>query len=132
MRYGRRHFNNSLVIRQKDESQNEGNKKTKHAKFSEKVKISYPLIRTRHLYSNPPYYQFSVISYPLIRIRRFRFKIALTASGKNHRLSITKIIEIWENLRTYFQWLQLQKMLPKLDLKLIGIRFLALSKTKLC
>ena len=27
-------------------SQNGGNKKTKHAKFSEKTNISYPLIRT--------------------------------------------------------------------------------------
>ena len=33
------------VIRQKSESQNGGNKKTKHAEFSEKTNISYPLIR---------------------------------------------------------------------------------------
>ena len=32
---------------QKCESQNGGNKKVKHAKFSEKTNISYPLIRTR-------------------------------------------------------------------------------------
>ena len=31
----------------KGESQNGGKKKTKHAKFSEKGNISYPLIRTR-------------------------------------------------------------------------------------
>ena len=35
-----------LVIRLKDGSQNRGNKKTKHAKFSEKTNISYPLICT--------------------------------------------------------------------------------------
>ena len=34
------------VIRQKSESQYGCFKKTKHAKFSEKTKISYPLIRT--------------------------------------------------------------------------------------
>ena len=44
------YFNNnwrsvSSVIRQKSESQNGGNKKTKHAKFSQKTNISYPLIR---------------------------------------------------------------------------------------
>ena len=38
---------NSPVIRQKGESQNGGNKKTKHVKFSEKMNISYPLIRTQ-------------------------------------------------------------------------------------
>ena len=38
--------NNSSVIRQKGESQNRCVKKTKHAKFSEKRTISYPLIRT--------------------------------------------------------------------------------------
>ena len=38
---------NSSVIRQKDESQNRGNKKTKHVNFSEKINIFYPLIRTR-------------------------------------------------------------------------------------
>ena len=37
---------NSSVIRQKGESQNGSFKKTKHAKFSEKMYISYPLIRT--------------------------------------------------------------------------------------
>ena len=31
------------VIRQKGESQNGGNKKSKHAKFSEKTNFSYPL-----------------------------------------------------------------------------------------
>ena len=36
----------SLVIRQKGKSQNGGNK-TKHAKFSEKINVSYPLIHTR-------------------------------------------------------------------------------------
>ena len=36
----------SSVIRQKGESQNGCFKKTKHAKFSEKTNISYPLIRT--------------------------------------------------------------------------------------
>ena len=35
----------SSIIRQKGESQNGGNKKTKEIKFSEKMKISYPLIR---------------------------------------------------------------------------------------
>ena len=35
--------------RQNGESQNGGNKKTKHAKFPEKTKISYPLIQTRCL-----------------------------------------------------------------------------------
>ena len=35
------------VIRQKAESQNRCFEKTKHAKFSEKKNISYPLIRTR-------------------------------------------------------------------------------------
>ena len=39
----------SLVIRQKGESQNRGNKKTKHFEFSEKTNISYPLIRTRRV-----------------------------------------------------------------------------------
>ena len=37
----------SLVIRQKGKYQNGGNKKTKHAKFSEKTNVSYPLIHTR-------------------------------------------------------------------------------------
>ena len=37
----------SSVIKQKDQSQNGDNKKTKHAKFSKKANISYPLIRTR-------------------------------------------------------------------------------------
>ena len=37
----------SLVIRQKAESQNGGNKKTKHAKFSEETDIFSPLIHTR-------------------------------------------------------------------------------------
>ena len=32
---------------QKGKSKDEGNKKTKHAKFSEKTIISYPLIPTR-------------------------------------------------------------------------------------
>ena len=36
------------VIRQKGESQNRGNKKTKHAKFSEKANISYPLNRKHY------------------------------------------------------------------------------------
>ena len=36
---------NSSAIRQKSESQNGCYKKTKHAKFSEKTNISYPLIR---------------------------------------------------------------------------------------
>ena len=36
----------SSVIRQKGESQNGRYKKIKHAKFSEKTNISYPLIRT--------------------------------------------------------------------------------------
>ena len=40
-------WNRSSIIRQKGESQNGGNKKTKHAKFSAKTNISYPLIRTR-------------------------------------------------------------------------------------
>ena len=35
------------VIRQKGESPNGFFKKTKHAKFSEKRNISYPLLRTR-------------------------------------------------------------------------------------
>ena len=34
------------VIRKKGESQNGGNKETKHVKFSVKTKISYPLIRS--------------------------------------------------------------------------------------
>ena len=38
-------INNSSVIRHNDKSQNEGNKKTKHVKISEKPNISYPLIR---------------------------------------------------------------------------------------
>ena len=37
---------NLSALRQKGESQNIGNKKTKHAKFSEKTNIFYPLIRT--------------------------------------------------------------------------------------
>ena len=37
----------SPVIKQKGESQSKCFKKTKHAKFSEKRNISYPLIRTR-------------------------------------------------------------------------------------
>ena len=36
----------SSIIRQKDESQNGGNKKTKETKFSEKMNISYTLTRT--------------------------------------------------------------------------------------
>ena len=40
-------INTSSVIRQKGESQNGFFEKTKHAKFSEKTSISYPLIRTR-------------------------------------------------------------------------------------
>ena len=40
-------MNNSSVIREKGESQNGCNKKTKHAKFpKKKTNISYPLIRT--------------------------------------------------------------------------------------
>ena len=35
-------------ITQKCESQNGGNKKAKHAKFSKKTNISYPLIHTRN------------------------------------------------------------------------------------
>ena len=38
---------NSLVIKQKGESQNGCFKKTKHVEFSEKKNISYPLIRIR-------------------------------------------------------------------------------------
>ena len=38
---------NSSVLWQKGESQNGGNKNTKHAKFSEKRTFFYPLIRTR-------------------------------------------------------------------------------------
>ena len=38
---------NSVVIRQKSESQNGCFKKIKHAKFSAKTNIFYPLIRTR-------------------------------------------------------------------------------------
>ena len=37
----------SSVIRQKGESQNGSNKKTKYADFFRKTNISYPLIRTR-------------------------------------------------------------------------------------
>ena len=37
----------SSVIRKKGESCNGGNKKTKHAKFPEKISNSYPLLRTR-------------------------------------------------------------------------------------
>ena len=37
----------SSVLRQNGKSQNRGNKETKHAKFSEKTNISYPLIRSR-------------------------------------------------------------------------------------
>ena len=44
-------------IRQKSESQNECFKKTKHAKFSEKTNISYPLIRTRLRFVLLPYYR---------------------------------------------------------------------------
>ena len=44
-------------IRQKSESQNECLKKTKHAKFSEKTNISYPLIRTRLRFVLLPYYR---------------------------------------------------------------------------
>ena len=36
----------SSIIRQKGESQSGGNKKTKETKFSEKMSISYTLIRT--------------------------------------------------------------------------------------
>ena len=36
----------SSIVRQKGESQNGGNKKTKETKFSKKINISYPLIRT--------------------------------------------------------------------------------------
>ena len=32
------------IIREKDKSQNGGSKTTKHAKFSEKTSVSYPLI----------------------------------------------------------------------------------------
>ena len=39
---------NLSIIRQKGESQNGGNKRTKYAKFSGKTNISYPLIRTRY------------------------------------------------------------------------------------
>ena len=42
----RNEFGNLSVIRQKGESQNRCYKQTKHAKFSEKTNISYPLIRT--------------------------------------------------------------------------------------
>ena len=38
---------NIIIITEKGESQNGGNKKTKHTKFSEKANISYPLIRAR-------------------------------------------------------------------------------------
>ena len=37
----------SSCLMQKDESENGGNKKTKHVKVSKKTNISYPLIRTR-------------------------------------------------------------------------------------
>ena len=41
-------FANLSVIREKDESQIGGNKKTKHTNFSGKMNISYPLIHTRN------------------------------------------------------------------------------------
>ena len=48
------------VVRQKGESQNGCFKKTKHAKFSERTNISYPLIRARMCaYQGPKNVRFS-------------------------------------------------------------------------
>ena len=78
----------SSVIRQKGESQNGYFKKTKHAQFSDKANISYPLIcrgqclyqRVRNVrfakkfavlcFFETPVLRFALLSCPLIRTRR--------------------------------------------------------------
>ena len=45
--------------------------------------------------------------------------------------SVTRVIEIWENLRKYFEWLQLRKIFSKHDKRFIQIRtFLGLNATQ--
>ena len=48
-------------------------------------------------------------------------KVLLTSLGWKFKKYIG-IIEIWENLRRYFEWFQLQKTFPKPDEKFIRIR----------
>ena len=65
--------NKLSVIRQKGESQNRGNNKTKHTNFSKKMNISYPLYQVREKCSGFFYRKFGVLCFPVTSILRFAF-----------------------------------------------------------
>ena len=101
-----------LVIRQKGKSQNGSFKKTKHAKFSEKTNISYPLIRTRSFLG-----KFDLLSFLETPVLRF----ALLPYYR--RLGVIIIFtKISENLHFWMKVSSIKTLLPNL----------ALSSSKWC